>query len=70
MRHDDFEDDGFSFRERRIMQLDRMAYAASMKNWGPAKLLRRLLIPVWITGTIFLGVVIYIIGYIIISALI
>jgi predicted anti-sigma-YlaC factor YlaD len=59
----EFEDDLHSFRVRRIMQLNRLAVAAARRNAPGAKMVRRMLWPVWIAGLIFAATVACEIGY-------
>ena len=62
-RRDDFEDDGYSFRVRRVMQLGRMAEAAAIGNSRSMRFARIVLIPVWIAAANFIGTVIFVAGY-------
>ena len=58
----DFEDDGASFRQRRVNQLARQMRSAAARNTPAYRLIRAMLWPVWITGTAFVLAVLVAIG--------
>jgi hypothetical protein len=66
MRYDhDFVDDGASFRVRREAELaaeERRAYIVRHFNLKTLRLIRRMMVPVWIAAVIFALTVLYVIG--------